>query len=431
MSPHLSDQDFRRYHDRQLLPGEILALDDHLENCRACQAEVRAREETQRTAQRIIAGLQTDTDMESAHLLYQEMADYVDDRSSEIDREIIDSHLEVCQNCRVEMQDLAALKTRVDRMPPARYSAPEASAAARSVTKWWQLPAIRILVPAAAAVLLVVLILWILWINPRQQRQVAQSPSRPPDTPAQVVPTSSSPSVPSPAVESSAHVVADLIDDGRHVTLDSDDKLTGLESTSTQQQSEIASVLKNGRVRTPSFLTDLRGQSGTLMGAGRAPYGLLNPLATAVESRTPTFHWRAVEGAQSYVLTIYDSEAKKVIASDQLTKTSWSTSTPLDRGRTYSWQVRATKNGTEVLMPPPAAAEAKFRVIDQSSLQEIQLVRKSQPSSHLMLGIVYAQSGLLDESEHEFQRLLAANPESPVARSLLREVKALRQNRLR
>jgi hypothetical protein len=78
-------------------------------------------------------------------------------------------------------------------------------------------------------------------------------------------------------------------------------------------------------------------------------------------------------------------------------------------------------------MPPPAAAEAKFRIIDQSSLQETQLVRKNQPSSHLMLGIVYAEAGLLDESEHEFQRLLAANPESPAARNLLREVKSLRR----
>jgi hypothetical protein len=44
-----------------------------------------------------------------------------------------------------------------------------------------------------------------------------------------------------------------------------------------------------------------------------------------------------------------------------------------------------------------------------------------------MLGIVYAEAGLLDESEHEFQRLLAANPESPAAHNLLRELKSLRR----
>ena len=426
MSPHLSEQDLRRYHDRELLPGEILALDDHLEHCRSCQAEVRARQETQEAAQRVITGLRTENHLETAHLLYQEMADYVDNRASEVDREIIDSHLELCQNCRVEMQDLAALKTRLDRMPRAQYSLSAAPAPARRWGAWWQLPAIRILVPAAAVLLLVVLTAWILFMHYRQRPEVAHSQPGPQDTPAEVIPINPS-SVPSSPVPSSAHVVADLIDDGRHVTLDSDDKLAGFESASIQRQSEIASVLKSGRVRTPSFLADLKGRSGTLMGSGSAPYGLLNPLATAVESRTPTFHWRRTEGAQSYELTVYDSDSKKVVASGQLIETSWTTSTPLERGRTYSWQVRANKNGAEVLMPPPAAAEAKFRIIDQSSLQEIQLVRKSQPSSHLMLGIVYAESGLLDESEHEFQILLATNPDSQVARSLLREVKSLRR----
>jgi len=424
MSPHLSEQDLKRYHDRELLPGEILALDDHLESCRTCQAEIRARLESQEAPQRIITGLQTENDLETSHLLYQEMADYVDNRSSEIDREIIDSHLEICRNCRVEMQDLANLKTRLDRLPQAQYSPPEAPAAARRWPAWWQLPAIRIPV-LAAAVLLVLLFAWILLIHSRQQPEVAHIQPGPRDTPAEGTRTTPSPSVPSPVV-SSARVVADLIDDGHHVTLDSDDKLAGLESASMQRQSEVASVLKDGRVRTPSFLVDLKGRSGKLMGAGSEPYGLLNPVATAVESRTPTFHWRAIEGAQSYELAIYDSDSQKVVASGQLTETSWTASTPLERGRTYSWQVRANKDGAEILMPPPAAAEAKFRVIDQSSLQEIQLARKSHPSSHLMLGIVYAESGLLDQSEHEFQKLLAANPESPVAHSLLHEVKSLR-----
>jgi anti-sigma factor RsiW len=425
MLPHPSEQDLRRYRDRELLPGEILALDDHLASCSSCQAEMRGRQESQESAQRIITGLQSETDLKDEHLLYQELADYVDNHLSEIDREMVEDHLELCGNCRVEMQDLAALKARLDRLPPAQYSAVRAPVAVRRSAAWWQLPGFRI--PAlAAVVLLLVLTAGILWMRARQQRELSPGQPVPRDTPSEIV-HNTPPPVPGPSVASSAGLVADLIDDGHHVTLDSDDKLAGFESMSSQRQSEVASVLKNGRVRTPPFLVDLRGRSGVLMGAGSEPYGLLNPVATAVESRTPTFHWRASEGAQSYVLTIYDSDAKKVVASDQLTETSWTASTPLERSRTYSWQVRANKNGAEVLMPPPAAAEAKFRIIDQSSLQEIQLVRKSQPNSHLMLGIVYEESGLLDESEREFQKLLTANPGSPVAHSLLREVKSLRK----
>ena len=282
MSPHLSERDLRRYHDRELSPGEILALDDHLENCRSCQAQVRARPETQDAAQRSITGMDSETDLETAHLLYQEMADYVDNRTSEIDREIIDSHLELCQNCRVEMRDLAALKTRVDQMPRAQYSPSAAPAPARRWASWWQLPALRILVPAAAALLVVMLTAWILLMHYRQRPEVARSQPGPQDTPAEVIPGNPS-SVPGPPVPSSTRVVADLIDDGRHVTLDSEDKLTGFESASTQRQNEIASALKNGRVRTPTFLIDLKGRSGTLMCAGSAPYGLFNQLGTVVE----------------------------------------------------------------------------------------------------------------------------------------------------
>jgi hypothetical protein len=44
-----------------------------------------------------------------------------------------------------------------------------------------------------------------------------------------------------------------------------------------------------------------------------------------------------------------------------------------------------------------------------------------------MLAVVYADAGLLDQSERELQELLDANPKSSVARNLLRSVKALRR----
>ena len=44
-----------------------------------------------------------------------------------------------------------------------------------------------------------------------------------------------------------------------------------------------------------------------------------------------------------------------------------------------------------------------------------------------VLGVVLAEAGVLDEAERELQKLLDANPKSPIARSLLRSVKALRR----
>jgi hypothetical protein len=46
----------------------------------------------------------------------------------------------------------------------------------------------------------------------------------------------------------------------------------------------------------------------------------------------------------------------------------------------------------------------------------------------LTLGILYAQSGLLDDAEREFQALLRANPQSPLVRKLLRIVREKRRS---
>jgi hypothetical protein len=48
--------------------------------------------------------------------------------------------------------------------------------------------------------------------------------------------------------------------------------------------------------------------------------------------------------------------------------------------------------------------------------------------SHLTLGGLYAQAGLLDDAERELQLLLRANPQSALAQKLLRGVRAKRRS---
>jgi hypothetical protein len=45
----------------------------------------------------------------------------------------------------------------------------------------------------------------------------------------------------------------------------------------------------------------------------------------------------------------------------------------------------------------------------------------------LLLGLRYAQAGLLEDAEREFRALLAANPRSSIAKNLLRHTEALRR----
>jgi len=166
------------------------------------------------------------------------------------------------------------------------------------------------------------------------------------------------------------------------------------------------------------------------MGAGGgADFRLLSPAGVVVETDRPVLSWSPLEGAGGYTVTIFDSDLNRVAASEPLSATRWVVPTPLARGRTYVWQVRAVKGGVEVVAPPPAGQRVKFRVLERAKLEEVERARRSQPDSHLVLGVLYAEAGLLEEAEREFAALVRANPQSQAARRLLAGVRAARRSR--
>ena len=116
---------------------------------------------------------------------------------------------------------------------------------------------------------------------------------------------------------------------------------------------------------------------------------------------------------------VYDDKFDEVASSPELHSPKWTPNALLKRGAVYQWQVTAIRNGEEIKSPVRPAPEAKFKIADQASVNAIEKARRS--NSHLLLGITYANAGLIDEAEREFQALLKNNPNSDVARKLLRE----------
>jgi hypothetical protein len=159
------------------------------------------------------------------------------------------------------------------------------------------------------------------------------------------------------------------------------------------------------------------------MGSAPNEFSVQGPAGIVIETDRPTFRWTALGGA-TYTVSIYDSNVSKVAESDSLTSTEWTPPTALARGRTYVWQVRATtSDGQQVVAPSPAAGRAKFKVLEQSSLERIALAKQSGSNSHLLMGVLYAEAGLVSDAEREFNALLAANPNSSTARKLLQSVR--------
>jgi hypothetical protein len=85
--------------------------------------------------------------------------------------------------------------------------------------------------------------------------------------------------------------------------------------------------------------------------------------------------------------------------------------------------VKAVKDSREFKAPSRGAPQAKFRVLDEARASELAQARRAYPSSHLTLGLLYLQAGLLDEAEREFRALEEANPNSELAQRLLKQAR--------
>jgi predicted anti-sigma-YlaC factor YlaD len=446
MSEHFTTQQVERYLGRAMSPAELLAATDHLATCEACRKLLGEAKQLHSSLTSLRADLQAIAGAEPVHLQYEELAAYLDGRADPVDREILESHLQICQQCMAEAQDLRTFKSEMSANSDREYAPVTTTLRERLAAFWrapfWRAPAYWIPIQTAATAAIVILFVWIATSslrtevaglraevsNLRQANDELQAQaSSVPDLKAQLAELQQRQAE---ALGSSPQVAVALYDGGGLLTLDKQGNLTGLESLPQQYRQTIKAALLTGRVDTPAEIAGLAGKAGRLMGGSGEgiSFALLSPVGTVVETDRPTFRWRPLNGATVYAVNVYDSDFNKVASSQQLSAAEWTAAGPLRRGGMYSWQVTAIRDGKEITSPAPPAPEARFKVLEQPKATEIENAEHSFASSHLVLGILYKQTGLLDDAEREFKALLAANPKSSIAQKLLSGVQALRSN---
>jgi hypothetical protein len=224
-------------------------------------------------------------------------------------------------------------------------------------------------------------------------------------------------------------VVAQLNDGAGQLTLDQEGKLAGAGDLPPAYQRLLKEALATRRIEKSSALKGLSRPPSSLMSTDkqRNELSVIEPVGRVLLSDHPTFRWSPMTGATVYVVEVYDSKFNLVATSPELTSPSWTSSQPLARGQIYSWQVKATNGGQEFTAPRPPAPQARFRVLDQAKANELAKASRAYPSSHLTLGLLYAEAGLLKEAEQELRALQKANPDSEIARNLLSQIQALRR----
>ena len=141
---------------------------------------------------------------------------------------------------------------------------------------------------------------------------------------------------------------------------------------------------------------------------------LRNPVSEAVEFTEPVLYWSAF-APPPYSVTVMD-ERNQVVAQGPTQNTSWTVPVSLRPGGIYTWQVTV----------PGMVERASFRVLDQAEQNLWKGIRAGHADSHLALGLVAQQLGLLVFAEREFRKLTEQYPDSETAARLLENVVALR-----
>jgi hypothetical protein len=438
---HLTDRQIELYHGRTIAAAELAGLDEHAAGCAECRHKLAAAGHEEEKFLSLKKALDAEAD---EHAEFGQLAAYVDGALGGAEGAALEGHLSACQECRMMLSDLVVFK---DEVAPDldRVHAPPAMAPASG--SFWQrltasLNSAFALKPPALAISLGMIALFMVgvtvWFAARslqsrdRQPQVAANPSSTPTAgPRQVNAAGENDNAgPTPTPETPQTVLLALNDGARRLEVDEQGNLKGLDELSPAHRQAIKNALTTQQAANASALAglgtrrvELRGESN---GAGFGPF---NPVGKVIQTDRPVLNWSRLEGANHYRVIIYDANFNPVASSSELTTNTWTVPRPLGRGRIYTWQVVATKDSQEVKAPVPPAAEARFKVLEQGKASELSQARKSYAGSHLALGVLYAQAGLLDEAEREFNLLLKDNPNSAVARNLLRNLRATRRAR--
>jgi len=143
---------------------------------------------------------------------------------------------------------------------------------------------------------------------------------------------------------------------------------------------------------------------------------VLRPVSEAVEETQPVLYWSAAFGQPPYAVSISDDKGQVIARAQGIQNTSWMVLTPLRRGGEYSWQVTVTG----------ASEQASFRVLDDGQTMLWRAMLAAHKESHLVIGLVAQQLGMLAIAEREYTALSKAYPNSNTAALLLNNVSELR-----
>lgn len=429
MSEHLSKETVASLLSRQLQPNELPAASQHLSRCAECRQQLSAARNLEASTKFLAHDLQGSVQADDPHLNYELLEGYVDQTLPQAERQRVTGHLETCDSCAQEIEELRVLGKNLSSYPQVTSVAAAAPLPQRGTVfqRFAALFGFRSVQFAALAVLLLLaaLVGLLLWQSKKQTHFAnvnTDGRTKAPDNSNSI--SNTGPENKSAPANSPDEAQREPGKEEKNKNGDSND-----DAAKSVYDDVVATAIARQALVTPPALRDLNGRPVTLLGQSdpAQKFDLLSPRGVVVQSSRPTLRWRALAGVESYQIYLLNTNFDVVQKSGPLNGTSWTVNRTLDRGQTYIWQVVATKEGKEIAAPVAPARDARFKVLDSKTEQAIQRFAQANQDNHLALGIVYAHHGLLDDAADQLASAVRLNQSTELARRFLRDVRAMRR----
>ncbi|MBV8803898.1 MAG: hypothetical protein JO042_02600 [Sinobacteraceae bacterium] len=342
------------------------------------------------------------------HLGPQDLEAYSSGRLTSARLDYCRTHLDSCEDCRSELEDLRIFKSELSGFPRAEPNRRELGRPKRrGGLRVTQVVSVATVVVAAGSTLL-------LWKHGSPWSR-HESP-RPTTTAAAVSTAQSSGASATPGTPAALAASATPTAVATSAAL----ATPGARATPTAVATPGAATTAAALAARPIAGLPHDAKSAAAPEANTG-FALLGPFGEAISDTRPEFRWQPLPGAIGYSVAIVDTGLHPVQHSPALRATVWRPRRPLRPGHTYLWEVTATMpGGAKVVASQPSPSEAAIlRIIPPKLADEIQHFRQGHHEAHLVLGALYAQAGMLTESADELRKVPPGDPGYNAARTLL------------
>ena len=400
------------------------------------------------------------------HLSQDDLESYANGRLAAARLSYCQAHLDSCEACRAELEDIRTLQTELASFPRREAGRLESGRRGRRRS---------LAVPVTASVVVVMVagvgaVLWWRHGGPRElnavvaARVVPAPASAPPPQVVSTAPTAPAPLrapalsaapttrvalAPRAASVAPAATVTPVASTSRAASaappprtipraLSVPTAAANVQAHDTQLAEELAALpsdlrpgvseaIQQGRLQLPADMQRAHDRAvvPSQPAADNTGFSLSGPFGEATFETRPKFTWQPLAGAIGYTVAIVDQGLRPVQHSPALRATAWRPRRPLAHGRTYLWQVTATlRGGSKVVASSPSPSEATLQILPRKLADEIAHFQRAHRDAHLVLGVLYAQAGMITEGTSELRQVPSGDSSYNSARRLLESLSA-------